>query len=416
MTSARTCASRSRTAPIPATSTAIRTRKPTVRSIGRAASPRCGRARIGSICSATFTSPSAASAAPSATCSPTCRRAPRLPEGISTPWPARWKRMRGRWRPYRFARLYIGGGTPTYLDAVELRRLIGLLRRFGVDPSAAHGCIETSPETIDEEKTAILRQAGFQRISLGVQSLVAEELRQVNRRFDFDLHRQAINRIGEAGFPHFNIDLIYGLPGQTERSWRLFPRRRHRLAGNQSVPLSAVRPPADGPGRQAAHLAHRPHDAADGGPVRRRGRAPGAGRLPAVDHAAIPPRPGRGRDGRRVSLSAARHGRPGGGGAELHDASALLHPVADGRPQHPRRGRGLPAAHDGGPHGGDARLPSRRRRAAAAVHHSIPVVRWAGCEGVRLDLPRGRSRAALRKCGRRCGRKNASATRERFSA
>jgi oxygen-independent coproporphyrinogen-3 oxidase len=123
--------------------------------------------------------------------------------------------------PFRFTRLYIGGGTPTYLDAGELGRLVRLLREaLGVDPHTTHGCIETSPETVDAEKVAVLREAGFQRVSLGVQSFVAEELRQVNRRFDFPLHRQAIDLIGRAGFSHFNVDLIYGLPGQTPASWR----------------------------------------------------------------------------------------------------------------------------------------------------------------------------------------------------
>jgi oxygen-independent coproporphyrinogen-3 oxidase len=123
--------------------------------------------------------------------------------------------------PCRFNRLYIGGGTPTFLDATQLQRLLRILRdSLGIEPSATDGCIEVSPETIDPEKVAILREAGFHRLSLGVQSLVEEELRQVNRRFDFDLHRQAIALIGAAGFPLFNIDLIYGLPGQTAASWR----------------------------------------------------------------------------------------------------------------------------------------------------------------------------------------------------
>jgi oxygen-independent coproporphyrinogen-3 oxidase len=123
--------------------------------------------------------------------------------------------------PFRFRRLYIGGGTPTFLDTVQLRRLLRLLRdSLGIEPAATEGCIEASPETIDAEKVAMLRQAGIQRISLGIQSLVEEELRQINRRFDFDLHRRAIELIGAARFPHFNIDLIYGLPRQTEASWR----------------------------------------------------------------------------------------------------------------------------------------------------------------------------------------------------
>jgi oxygen-independent coproporphyrinogen-3 oxidase len=122
--------------------------------------------------------------------------------------------------PFHFARLYIGGGTPTYLDASGLRRLAGDLRwRLGVEPARTHGCIETSPETIDAEKVELLRELGFLRVSLGVQSLVEQELRQVNRRFDFALHDRAIGLIGRAGFPHFNVDLIYGLPGQTRVSF-----------------------------------------------------------------------------------------------------------------------------------------------------------------------------------------------------
>ncbi|HEY7309025.1 MAG TPA: STM4012 family radical SAM protein [Gemmataceae bacterium] len=123
-------------------------------------------------------------------------------------------------RPARFRRLYLGGGTPTFLNSDELRRLAGLLHdTLGVAPAQTHSCIEASPETLDEEKVGTLRELGFQRLSLGIQSLVAEELRQVNRRFDFMQNRRAIDLVGQAKFPHFNIDLIYGLPGQTEASW-----------------------------------------------------------------------------------------------------------------------------------------------------------------------------------------------------
>ena len=123
--------------------------------------------------------------------------------------------------PARFARLYIGGGTPTYLTTPELRRLVGALRTsLGVVPENTAGCIECSPETLDAEKVEALRELGFRRISLGVQSFREEELRQVNRRFDPRLHDEAIRLIGRANFAHFNLDLIYGLPGQTLDTWR----------------------------------------------------------------------------------------------------------------------------------------------------------------------------------------------------
>ncbi|MGL4552142.1 MAG: radical SAM protein, partial [Gemmataceae bacterium] len=122
--------------------------------------------------------------------------------------------------PSRFSRLYVGGGTPTYLDAAELRRLAGDLGGIlGIRPHETHGCIEASPETLDEEKVEALAELGFRRVSLGVQSLVEGELSAVNRRFDFAAHGRAIALIAKAGFPQFNIDLIYGLPGQTLASW-----------------------------------------------------------------------------------------------------------------------------------------------------------------------------------------------------
>ena len=124
-------------------------------------------------------------------------------------------------RPARFRGLYVGGGTPTYLSADQLRLLVRRLGDIlGVTPRAAPSCIEASPETLDEDKVGVLRELGFARVSLGVQSFVAEELRHVNRRFDFGRNQTAVELLGRAGFAHFNIDLIYGLPGQTEESWR----------------------------------------------------------------------------------------------------------------------------------------------------------------------------------------------------
>jgi oxygen-independent coproporphyrinogen-3 oxidase len=121
---------------------------------------------------------------------------------------------------FSFSRLYLGGGTPTFLTAAQLHRLFRDLREtLGVDPQQTHGCIEASPETLDEDKLGVLREVGIQRLSLGVQSFVPEELQAINRRFDYSLHERAIEQIALCGFPEFNIDLIYGLPGQTRDTW-----------------------------------------------------------------------------------------------------------------------------------------------------------------------------------------------------
>jgi oxygen-independent coproporphyrinogen-3 oxidase len=121
----------------------------------------------------------------------------------------------------RFARLYVGGGTPTYLDVRQLERLAGDLREvLGVDPARTHGCIEASPDSLDDEKAAALVALGFQRLSLGVQSFREGELAAVNRRFEPGATGRAIAAAARAGFARLNVDLIYGLPGQTRESWR----------------------------------------------------------------------------------------------------------------------------------------------------------------------------------------------------
>jgi oxygen-independent coproporphyrinogen-3 oxidase len=121
----------------------------------------------------------------------------------------------------RFVQLYLGGGTPTYLDADELRHLFHLLRtKLNVNPADTDGCIEASPETLDEAKVALLAEVGFQRVSLGVQSFDEQELHEVNRRFDFSLHDKALTLLARGQFKQLNVDLIYGLPGQTLQSWR----------------------------------------------------------------------------------------------------------------------------------------------------------------------------------------------------
>lgn len=122
---------------------------------------------------------------------------------------------------FRFSRLYLGGGTPTFLSTQEIRQLVHSLREhLSIDPRSLPSCIECSPDTLDQQKVETLRELGFRRVSLGVQSFVEEELHQVNRRFEYQQHARVLKWIESQRFPQFNIDLIYGLPGQTLASWQ----------------------------------------------------------------------------------------------------------------------------------------------------------------------------------------------------
>ncbi|MFJ3772252.1 STM4012 family radical SAM protein [Streptomyces sp. NPDC090075] len=120
----------------------------------------------------------------------------------------------------RFATAAFGGGTPTFLTAAELTRLCDIAeRRMGADLRAVPLSVEASPATATADRLAVLAERGTTRLSLGVQSFVDSEARAAvrpQRRADVEA---ALARIREAGIPVLNIDLIYGIDGQTERTW-----------------------------------------------------------------------------------------------------------------------------------------------------------------------------------------------------
>lgn len=118
---------------------------------------------------------------------------------------------------FTIARAAIGGGTPTLLDATQLERLFSAMRRIGY--AAAPLSVETSPETALPDRLAVLVAGGADRISIGVQSFAEAECRAVNRpQRTADVHR-ALRAIRDAGPAVLNLDLMYGLPGQTAATW-----------------------------------------------------------------------------------------------------------------------------------------------------------------------------------------------------
>jgi oxygen-independent coproporphyrinogen-3 oxidase len=117
-----------------------------------------------------------------------------------------------------FATVAFGGGTPTFLTTAELARLCDLAGRFA-DLTAVPLSVETSPSTSTTDRLTLLAERGADRISIGVQSFVAAETRAAVRpqkRADVE---RALDRIRTVGFDTLNIDLIYGIEGQTARTW-----------------------------------------------------------------------------------------------------------------------------------------------------------------------------------------------------
>ncbi|MET9886722.1 STM4012 family radical SAM protein [Streptomyces sp. NPDC006430] len=122
--------------------------------------------------------------------------------------------------PVRFANAAFGGGTPTFLTADELTRLCDIAeRRMGADLRAVPLSVEASPATATADRLAVLAERGATRLSIGVQSFVDAEARAAvrpQRRADVEA---ALGRIREARIPVLNIDLIYGIDGQTPATW-----------------------------------------------------------------------------------------------------------------------------------------------------------------------------------------------------
>ncbi|MBB2915090.1 oxygen-independent coproporphyrinogen-3 oxidase [Streptosporangium becharense] len=121
----------------------------------------------------------------------------------------------------RFAAAAVGGGTPTYLSAAELTRMFDLTERvMGTDLRAVPMSVETSPATATADRLAVLAERGTTRISIGVQSFVDAEARAAVRPQRRQEVEAALDRIRAAGFDTLNIDLIYGIDGQTGETWR----------------------------------------------------------------------------------------------------------------------------------------------------------------------------------------------------
>ena len=119
----------------------------------------------------------------------------------------------------KFTSFAVGGGTPLILDEGQLEELFCLAELFGVHPSRVFTSVETSPEYTQKSVLRQLRARGVERLSMGVQSFNEMELKKLKRRPGLGTVVGALENIVEAGFPQFNLDLIYGIEGQTVESF-----------------------------------------------------------------------------------------------------------------------------------------------------------------------------------------------------
>ena len=110
--------------------------------------------------------------------------------------------------------VFFGGGTPSVFSAQAIDNILGMVRSLVPLESAAEITLEANPGTFEAEKFRGFREAGVNRLSIGIQSFNAAHLKALGRIHDERQARQAVE-IAHKYFDNFNLDLMYGLPGQT---------------------------------------------------------------------------------------------------------------------------------------------------------------------------------------------------------
>jgi len=128
-------------------------------------------------------------------------------------------RRQGAEVPEAAGSIYLGGGTPSLLQPIQLKKLLFILRDGFASAPDPEITVECAPGTLTSEIVDTLAACGVNRVSLGVQSFIDQEAASVARLHTRDKALSDIERLRAAGINNINVDLIAGLPHQTEESW-----------------------------------------------------------------------------------------------------------------------------------------------------------------------------------------------------
>lgn len=115
--------------------------------------------------------------------------------------------------------IYFGGGTPSLLTGEQFNKILESVRNGADIAKSAEISLEANPETVSMESMQELRDIGFNRISIGMQSASAQDLRLLDRQHHHTSVIKAVEWSRQAGFEHINLDLIFGIPRQSLGSW-----------------------------------------------------------------------------------------------------------------------------------------------------------------------------------------------------
>ncbi len=123
-------------------------------------------------------------------------------------------------KEYQVVSVFVGGGTPSVLEPELVCQVLAAVKEeFDLSPEAEVS-IEANPGTLLQNKLSLYRQAGFNRVSLGLQSADNRELQDLGRIHSFEEFLKSFQSARMAGFQNINVDLMSGIPGQTMESWK----------------------------------------------------------------------------------------------------------------------------------------------------------------------------------------------------
>ncbi|MCO6436435.1 MAG: radical SAM family heme chaperone HemW [Phycisphaerae bacterium] len=122
--------------------------------------------------------------------------------------------------PHPIRTVFVGGGTPTILPADELAWLLDEVRAKIESHLIEEFTVEANPATVDDAKAAVLVQCGVTRVSMGAQSFIPEELTTLERLHSPDDIAPSVQTLRRRGVTQINLDLIFGIPGQTCETWK----------------------------------------------------------------------------------------------------------------------------------------------------------------------------------------------------
>jgi oxygen-independent coproporphyrinogen III oxidase len=120
----------------------------------------------------------------------------------------------------RLESIYFGGGTPSLLSATELKAIFSALKEHHDWDPSIEITLEANPEDLTDQYCDVLIQSGVNRLSIGIQSFVEEDLKLMNRAHNAEQSDQALKAIIKAGFSNYSLDLMFGLINSNIDSWR----------------------------------------------------------------------------------------------------------------------------------------------------------------------------------------------------